>query len=336
MDIFINKSQWSNFTPVQMLDFEQSIFNYYKTKGFPYFDLSPEERQKIFNKLINFNSSSLSKENNILSQNMLGLNLANYYMPHIWETRSGKFLTPIEVFTDDDKFRAAIKKRIKLGDNISDAGIRKILSMFSGAHKVSNFRPTIAKYIYDNYSGAGNVLDFSAGFGGRLLGALSSNKVKNYWGYEPSSKTHYNLWEIIKEFNKDDEYKYHFFIDYCPFEDSNLTNGVYDLAFSSPPYFNLEKYSDEDTQSYLRYPTKDLWKDKFLKILIEKCYLYLKQGGYFIINIANVKSYPNLEQDTLDLAQKAGFILKKTYKMQLSNLMKKDFKYEPIFVFKKV
>lgn len=329
MNIFINKNKWAKFSPAEMLDFETEIFNHYKTNGFPYFNIEQEERQRIFDKLVNFNSSSLLKEDNILSQNMLGLNLASHYMPHIWEIKSGSFMTPMEVFKDDNKFRAAIKKRVKLGDNISDAGIRKILSMYSGSHKVSNFRPTIAKYIYDNYSGAGRVLDFSSGFGGRLLGALSSNKVKSYWGCEPSSKTHYQLWKILKDFNKPN-----FFIEYSPFEDTNLSND-YDLVFSSPPYFDTEKYSNELTQSYLKYPTKEQWKNGFLRVLIEKSYKYLKSGGYFIINIANVRTYNDLEQDTLNLAKDIGFILKKTYKMQLSNLMKAGFKYEPIFVFKK-
>lgn len=331
MNIFINKKQWSNFSPVQMIEFENEIFNYYKKQGFPYFNLSKEERLRIFNKLVNFNSNNILKEDNVLSQNMLGLNLASYYMSHVWETRSGNFMTPMEVFQDDNKFRAAIKKRIKLGGNISDAGIRKILSMFSGAHKVSNFRPTIAKYIYDNYSGAGNVLDFSAGFGGRLLGALSSNGVKFYAGYEPNIKTWKQLYEIT------DNHKNNKLVALgnLPFEDTNAEKEYYDLIFSSPPYFNTELYSNEPTQSYLRYPTKELWHEKFLCPLIEKSYNYLKPGGYFIINIANVKNYPNLEHDTYTKAILTRFYHIKTYKMQLSNLMKAGFKYEPIFIFQK-
>jgi len=108
--IFINKSKWKNFSLEQMEKFENDVFNYYKTKGFPYFNLSHLEKQEIFNKLINFNSYDILQKNNILSQNMLGLNLASCYMPHIWETKSGNFLTPMDIFKDDYKFRLAIKK----------------------------------------------------------------------------------------------------------------------------------------------------------------------------------------------------------------------------------
>jgi hypothetical protein len=329
-NIFIKRNEWLNFSPEQMEQFEIKIFNYYRNKGFPYFNLSKQERNNIFNKLVNFNSSNILKENNILSQDVLALNLANYYMPHIFEARNRDFLTPLEVFQDDNKFKLAIKKRIELGDNMSDAGMRRVLSICSGACRVSNFKPTIAKYIYDNYSGDGNVLDFSAGFGGRLLGALSSNKIKTYNAFEPNSTTFDNLCNISQDFNTRATN-----IQKLPFEDSNCQHNFYDLIFSSPPYFNTEIYSDESTQSSDRYKTQEEWREKFLTPLITKSHNYLKSGGYFIINVANVKNYQNLEQDTMDLSLKFEFLHIKTYQMVLSALMKSGLKYEPIFVFQK-
>lgn len=331
MDIFINKKQWSQFSADQMEEFKESIFNYYRNTGFPYFNLSKEQRVKIFEKLCKFDSSKLLKDNNILSQNMLGLNLANYYMPHMWEVKCGNFYTPFDTFNDNERFKIAINKRIQLGDNISDAGIRKALCWTQGTQRVSNFRPTIAKYIYDNYSGGGNVLDFSSGFGGRLFGALSSDKVKYYFGIEPSTQTYNFLYNIIKDFDYTNKSKIYPF----PLEDTNLKDNYFDLAFSSPPYYLTEKYSDEPTQSCNRYKTKEEWREKFLKVLIEKCHKYLKSGGYFIINIANVKTYNDLESDTIKLANDLNFEYIKTYQMSLSALMKKGFKYEPIFVFRK-
>jgi tRNA1(Val) A37 N6-methylase TrmN6 len=72
-----------------------------------------------------------------------------------------------------------------------------------------------------------------------------------------------------------------------PFEDFQ-TDKKFDLIFSSPPYFNTEKYCNEETQSFKRYPTKLEWKNGFLKKLIEKSYQFLKTDSYFVINIANV------------------------------------------------
>ena len=67
--------------------------------------------------------------------------------------------------------------------------IRQSLKIYNGISSVSNFRPTAAKYIYDTYGGDGVTWDMSCGWGGRLLGALSSNSIKKYIGTEPSSKT---------------------------------------------------------------------------------------------------------------------------------------------------
>ena len=120
-----------------------------------------------------------------------------------------------------------------------------------------------------------------------------------------------------------------------PFEDLELEDNSFDLAFSSPPYFNTEEYSYEDTQSFMKYDTKEKWRDGFLKPLVSNSYRYLKTDGYFIINIANVNSYKNLEEDLLEIAKEKGFNLVKTYKMNLSKLMSKGYKYEPIYVFRK-
>lgn len=330
MNIFINKKQWSQFNNQKLLEFKQEIFEYYRGKGFPYFHLDKQERLEIFKKLNDFDTSLILQEGNVLKQYMLGLNLCNYYMPHIWEVKCGNFYSPMETFVDDGLFKKAIDKRLKMGDNISDAGIRKSLCFSNGSQRVSNFRPTIAKYIYDNYCGDGDVLDFSSGFGGRLVGALSSNKIKSYYGFDPSLKTAQCLFNIIKDFNLGKSN-----ISTIPFEESSLPDLSFDLIFGSPPYFNTEIYSNEETQSCNRYKTKESWKNNFLEPLVNKSHNYLKLGGYFIVNIANVKNYKNLEEDFLDLASKK-FKYIKTYKMALSALMKSGYKYEPIFVFKKI
>jgi len=331
MNIFINKSEWQLFTKEEMIEYKKEVFNHYRSNGFPYFNLPIKDRFDIFNKLKYFESNSLLQEDNVIKQLMLGLNLANYYMPNMWSVKSNGFVSPMETYLDDEKFKKAIDKRIKLGDNISDAGIRKALCWSNSSQRVSNFRPTVAKYIYDNYANNGDVLDFSCGYGGRLLGAVTSEKVLSYNGFEPCTETYDNL----LKFNKALDHIIPVNIYNLPFEDSNLEKDRYSLAFSSPPYFSQEIYSNEDTQSCNRYKTKEEWKEKFLKVLIDKCYYSIKKDGYFIINIANVKSYKELEKDTLDLSEKIGFNYIKTYKMSLSALMKKGFKYEPIFVFKK-
>jgi hypothetical protein len=329
--IFINCKIWENYSKDELNIFVNDIFDYYRKNGFPYFKLSENEIEKEISKLKKYDTSSILESEDKLKQVMLGLNLVNFFMPHMWETKCHSFTTPMDAFLNDDMFLKAINKRLKLGTNMSDAGMRKTLSWVSGTHRVSNFRPTIAKWVYDNFSGDGNVLDFSSGYGGRLFGALSSDKVKSYTGADPCSKTYNSLLSLNNRVNTDKKV----IIYNKPFEDLELENDIYDLSFSSPPYFNTEEYSYEDTQSFIRYKTKEEWRNKFLKVLIEKNYKVLKNDANFLINIANVKTYSELEEDTIKIAQETGFKLIKIYKMSLSSLMSKGFKYEPIFWFKK-
>ncbi len=52
-----------------------------------------------------------------------------------------------------------------------------------------------------------------------------------------------------------------------------------DFAFSSPPYFNLEKYSDEETQCYVRFSKLNEWIQNYVEKTIQNLYCALKPGG---------------------------------------------------------
>ena len=178
-------------------------------------------------------------------------------------------------------------------------------------------------------------LDFSCGYGGRLFGAYSSDKVKTYIGTDPCQKTFEGLVKLDNYLNSQTEKEMNVSLYEKPFENLELKEDSVDLAFSSPPYFNTEEYDYEESQSFIKYDTKEKWRDGFLTPLIVNSHRYLKDGGYFIINVANVKTYPTLEEDVVNLAEHNGFILVKTYKMRLSKLMGSGYKFEPIFVFVK-
>jgi DNA modification methylase len=62
----------------------------------------------------------------------------------------------------------------------------------------------------------------------------------------------------------------------------------FDIVFSSPPYFNVERYSYDDTQSWVRYKTIDDWNKNFLHKTIANVWPTIKKGGYLAVNIADV------------------------------------------------
>jgi DNA modification methylase len=71
------------------------------------------------------------------------------------------------------------------------------------------------------------------------------------------------------------------------FEDFEITN-LYDLVFTSPPYFDVEVYFDSNTQSIKKYPNKTQWYNEFLLPMFLRCWVYLKLNGHMVISINNV------------------------------------------------
>jgi hypothetical protein len=132
------------------------------------------------------------------------------------------------------------------------------------------------------------VLDPCAGWGGRMIGiSVVSN---TYHCFEPSTLTFKGLnklYEFIRKINPEFECN----VENKPFEDSVLKENYYDFAITSPPYYDTEIYSDEETNSLNRYKNFESWKDYFYLPLIENTMSSLKETGTFILNIGS-RVYP--------------------------------------------
>ena len=109
-----------------------------------------------------------------------------------------------------------------------------------------------------------NMLDFSAGWGDRLIGAIAYGT--KYTGVDPSECMEPIYKNIINTLaSNPDDYN----VIKSPFEKIKLKENSYDFVFTSPPFFKLEIYEDSETQSS-SYDIEE-WKNKFLFPSIEKC-----------------------------------------------------------------
>ena len=318
------------------------IFKHYRKHGFPHYTIREDEKHKHMKNLINFDHNTIIDGDRLI-QTMHALRLAwTYFEPHFWKVKCGNAkMSAWDNFQNDEKLKKVIRKtwrwQRKWGNGkFTENRLRQCLKLYEGTQTVSNFRPTAAKYIYETYGGDGVVWDMSTGWGGRLIGALSSKRVKKYIGTDPSTVAYEGVCKIKEDFsylNKEVELHKLGSEVFVPSE-------KVDLCFTSPPYFDTEKYSDEDTQSYKKYPSEDKWINGFLFQTMKNCYESLKKNGYLLLNIANTSSGKNIENGTLRIAK--GFNLKheQTLQLSLSTLARggegTGFKYEPIFVFKKL
>jgi DNA modification methylase len=118
-----------------------------------------------------------------------------------------------------------------------------------------------------------------------------------------------------------------------------------DLCFTSPPYFSTERYSEEETQSWKKFPDPDSWMNGFIGPTLDNCNYCLKPDGVLAINIADVKEYRKLTRrqltdDFVALAVSKGWRPIEKLELELSagpGAKHKHGKHkpEPIFVFKK-
>ena len=277
---------------------------------------------------------------------------------------------------DDDKYTYYIR-RYKLGQKIFPAALQ-VFRLSLGQPAV-NFPPLTARWIYENYTKhipkeeTLNVYDPSSGWGGRILGAMSSHRKIHYIGTDPNTDnfiddlgiTRYEY--VAKFFNdnclesnsfwEEDKNTYHIFQEGSEHignhPDFQQYKGKLDLVFTSPPYFDREQYSDDDEQSFKSYPQYEDWRDNFLKPTLENAFNSLKNDRYLLWNIADIKigkdKFHPLEQDSIDIIESLGGEYKYTLKMLMTSMVGVDqknvknsvkidnkyYKYEPIFVFYK-
>jgi DNA modification methylase len=182
----------------------------------------------------------------------------------------------------------------------SGQAIRNLGRIYSGG-RVANYRPHVARNIINHFSRPGDVvLDFSAGYGGRLLGCLAL-EGRTYIGIDPAREQVIGLRRMNDDLNKRGRARAEI-VEGCA-EDllPGMSSNSVDLIFSSPPFFNLEIYSDEPTQSSNRYPTYHEWRACFLDVVISQSRRVLRRGGTLAVNVSSHRRYP-LERDAFDLA----------------------------------
>jgi hypothetical protein len=156
----------------------------------------------------------------------------------------------------------------------------------------AQFKPNVAKVFYEML-GAENVLDFSMGWGDRLAGFYSAECTRHYVGLDPRKENH-PIYEQQRDFYDEhlgffEEPKKTDF-NCSPAEDFDYTqyDNYFDVVFTSPPYFSVERYSHDDTQSWVRYKEIDAWNTQFLHKTLGKIIPTVKKGGIIAINIADV------------------------------------------------
>lgn len=137
---------------------------------------------------------------------------------------------------------------------------------------INQFRPVVARWIYQRFSPRVGILDISAGWGGRALAAMSLGIP--YIGVDANEKLKpsYERLHLLEPGAK-------VRMIFRPSEEVSFANMSYDLVFTSPPYFMLEEY-----EKMPAYGSKQGFIDRFLIPVVMKAWMHL-QPGYMALNM---------------------------------------------------
>ena len=202
--------------------------------------------------------------------------------------------------------------------NTGDGNLNRMIGSqyrVSGSVEAADFPPMKARDIFRTYYNGGRVLDPCHGWGGRLIGAMLSD-VEEYVGVDPSPDAHAGVIKIYEAFKDYQETKVT--LIQKPFEDCDWKDGEFDFALTCPPYFDVEKYSGEETSTN-RYPKFDQWCKYFYEPLIINTMKALKDDGVFAL-IVGSQLYP-LAEKAKEICASHGYKIERcNYKIFATNI----------------
>jgi len=297
-ELIIDKPHWyqlKNSHDIQEL--KDAISDAIEGLELPLVKYTEQEAKEDFEELVKFDARTLLNKNNLYSKADYKYDLSHWYIKNSnvgrkasnyfhqfarWKVQHARHTSPYRSWTIK-KFHQTFLNPLWTLDmpEVNNKMMRLCIQM--RMYMAAQYPPAVAKSLYNLFE-AKDVLDFSMGWGDRLAGFHASN-AESYTGIDPNVEVlvNYPLQNVLYNTGKRTE-----FINDAA-EDVDLEDRKFDMVYTSPPYFHVERYADDETQSWKRYG-KDIddWLGNFLYPTLEKCWNSLKDDGTMIINIADV------------------------------------------------
>lgn len=319
--------QWGSLGEAEQDRWVDDIYKVLANTPFPFPTPSEDRSQYELDRLGRLTTRLV--EDRIEPWSPVGCGLCGQFFPNRYKASAGRWESAFEAWHKEDKLRYAIRFQLRQGDPVTPHRVLRAVTM--GHRTPSVFRPSVARFIYQTYCPpGGTVWDPCSGYGGRLLGAYLAGV--NYVGTDVEGET------IAGNERLAEYLGYKPSLHCCPAE--SFSPPPVDLVFTSPPYFDRERYSTGENQSWVRHGTSvDSWLEGFLRPVVVSSYKVLPKGGHLILNIAdlrvNGKLVTPLVPLTTGVAQGEGFDLVATHQMPLARLNRAEAS-EPILVFKRL
>jgi hypothetical protein len=313
--LYIDEKEWTYITETfEKEDVKESLASVAMTYPMPTMEMTEEDCRRDFNKLKGTWVYDILKEGEwfarsedgyeypltyqgeqwYFARNNIGNKSSNYFQQeNRWSVESSSYPGPKRTWETFDFMKSLMGAAYSLKLTKID---RSILRTMIGLRKYicSQFKPNVAKALYDLFK-ARNVMDFSMGWGDRLAGFYASMNTELYVGVDPRRENHPIYREqadyydgLLTMFESEKQVRF-----ICEAAEDFYFDGyedTFDIIFTSPPYFNIERYGDDETQSWVRYKDIDSWNYQFLQKSLDNMLPTLKSGGKLCVNISDVNA----------------------------------------------
>jgi len=189
------------------------------------------------------------------------------------------FVARIEEFKEKKFIRNMLKyyKEVKNKNNTKNEYVvlKEVFNICIGA--INIFRPLVAMEVYAKYSPS-CVVDICAGWGGRCVGAAVMD-VPRYVGIDINRGLEEGYGSLIPYLQEKSDTS----VDMRFCDATTVDFGLlppYDMVFTSPPYYFLEKYSNNSD-----YVNKPAMNREFYEPLFRRAHTHLLPGGHFVLNV---------------------------------------------------
>jgi hypothetical protein len=218
---------------------------------------------------------------NIGKYSRVGLDCLDYFfLRHRVKAKTKRHISFYNALKNEDRIRYINEKiekikKITLSDLNNDNLLRQRYSVFQLYYgTINQFRPSEAMRIYCTLKPRIGVLDFSAGWGGRCLGAMAYGIP--YIGIDANKNMEKSYNDMIALVKPEKNVK----MIFKPSETVDFSKFSYDLVFTSPPYFMLEEY-----EKMPMYGSKEAFIELFFRPVVESAWKNLRSPGHMALNM---------------------------------------------------
>lgn len=248
-----------------------------------HFNYSNDELLNDWEKLKKYTNNGFSTA----AQTRPGMKLCEHFFPNFFDIKNSKGIGFKDYWTGE-KLQKVIRWNRQSHSTPYLSEMRRGVIFCNGLTKNTMYRPHLAKMI-NLYYKSNNTIDSCCGWGGRLLGTIAAGA--SYTGYEPNNETYQHLLELCDFLNIKNKVTL-----YNNGAENAILTMQYDLSLTSPPYYNLEIYSTDITQSENQYNNYEEWKINWLFPVINNFSQHSKITCWNVANIGKIKLADDIEQ----------------------------------------